>query len=54
MEFAMVKMLACGALILCALTGCSARSEPQKILSPCSTNPGGYDCQIERYQRAPG
>jgi hypothetical protein len=50
----MVKLLACSALVLCALSGCSAMPQHQDSASACAQNPGGYDCQIERYQRAPG
>ncbi|HEX2541833.1 MAG TPA: hypothetical protein VHM00_12220 [Caldimonas sp.] len=50
----MIKILACSVLALCALAGCSAGPQQQGNTSPCATSPGGYDCQVERYQRAPG
>ncbi len=49
----MVKALASAVLVLWALAGCSALSQPQNSASSaCAREPGGYDCQIERYQRA--
>ena len=50
----MRKALASALLILCGLAGCSAVPTDRGPASPCATNPGGYDCQIERYQNAPG
>jgi len=49
----MRKALASALLVLCGLAGCSAVPQ-DRLLSPCTTDPGGYDCQIERYQNAPG
>jgi hypothetical protein len=43
-----------GIVFLCALAGCSGMPQGQNSQSPCSTNPGGYDCEVERYTRAPG
>jgi hypothetical protein len=45
----MVKVLA-GVLVVSALAGCSSLTAQQDV---CSQNPAGYDCQIERYQKAP-
>ena len=50
----MLKVLASGLLILGGLTACSTVPQDRNTLTPCATHPGGYDCQIERYQRAPG
>ena len=38
-------------LLLFALIGCSATPTPRQV-SPCSTDPGGSACQLERYQNA--
>jgi hypothetical protein len=48
----MIRVLACSVLLVCA--GCAGASRAQRDVSPCANNPGGYECQIERYQRAPG
>ncbi|MCC6249113.1 MAG: hypothetical protein IT499_15350 [Rubrivivax sp.] len=51
----MAKVLAAGiGALWCALAGCAAVPPAQHSASPCSVAPAGYDCQIERYQRAPG
>lgn len=34
-----------------ALCGCAASPAP-RTYSVCATDPGGYACQIERYQNA--
>ena len=47
----MVK--ASGLIFLLALAACSGVSQRPYALSPCSTDPGGYECQVERYARAP-
>ena len=49
----MVKVLAFSALLAGALAGCAAVPQQQNSLDPCAREPGGYECQIERYQRAP-
>jgi len=36
------------------LTGCAAQPGPQRAVSPCELAPASYDCQVERYQTAPG
>ncbi len=41
------------AMILCMLAGC-ASTPPGATDSVCSTQPGAYACQIERYQNADG
>ncbi len=41
-----------GVVFLCALAGCSGMPQGQAGRSPCSTNPGGYDCQVEQYMKA--
>ncbi|MEJ8810457.1 hypothetical protein WKW77_05210 [Variovorax ureilyticus] len=41
-----------GALLLCAvcaLYGCAGSPSPRSY-PVCATDPGGYACQIERYQ----
>jgi hypothetical protein len=43
----MVKVTS--ALLLCVLWGCTSASPPG--YSACSTQPGSYACQIERYDR---
>jgi len=46
----MYKLLS--ALLLCsigALCGCAGSPAP-RAYSVCATDPGGYACQIERYQ----
>jgi hypothetical protein len=50
----MVKVLACIVVALGALAGCSAFPQKQISPTPCSKDPGSYDCQVERYLRAPG
>ncbi len=52
----MVKVFAgvLAVVFLCALAGCSGVPQGQSGLSQCSTNPAGYDCEVERYFRAPG
>ena len=40
-------------IFLLALAGCSGIPQGQYAASPCATNPGGYDCQIQNYFRAP-
>lgn len=37
---------------LLALAGCSGMPAAAPSSSPCSTNPGGYDCQVEMYMKA--
>ena len=50
----MRNALASALLILWCLAGCSAVPTDRGQVSPCAANPGGYACQIERYQNAPG
>jgi hypothetical protein len=40
-------------LVLVALAACSGVPQRPAGDSPCSTSPGGYLCQIERYANAP-
>jgi hypothetical protein len=47
-------LLAGCVVALCAFAGCAAPPPDRSGLAVCASNPGGYDCQIERYQRAPG
>ncbi|MBL8289841.1 MAG: hypothetical protein JNL85_17790 [Rubrivivax sp.] len=47
-------LAACIGALSCALAGCAAAPPPARLASPCSVAPAGYDCQIDRYQRAPG
>jgi uncharacterized lipoprotein YmbA len=47
----MRQALALIALVL--LAGCAGAPQRQYAQTPCASNPGGYDCQVERYQRAP-
>lgn len=47
----MVKAL--GLIVLLALAGCSAVPQHQYAASPCSADPGGYECQVQNYFRAP-
>jgi hypothetical protein len=42
---------ALGVVFLCAVAGCSGMPQGQSSPSPCSTNPAGYDCEVERYMR---
>lgn len=47
----MVKSLAL--VVLLALAGCSVMPQHQRTASACSASPGGYDCQVHNYFRAP-
>jgi hypothetical protein len=47
----MIKSL--GFAILLALAGCSVMPQHQQTASTCSASPGGYDCQVHNYFRAP-
>lgn len=48
----MMKSLAL--VVLVALAGCSAMQQHrQTAASACSASPGGYDCQVHNYFRAP-
>lgn len=39
---------------LLVLAGCSGMPPPSSpASSACSSNPGGYDCQVEMYMKAP-
>jgi hypothetical protein len=40
-------------IVLLALAACSGLPQREYAASPCSINPGGYECQIERYMTAP-
>lgn len=39
-------------ILFLALAGCSGIPVQPSGTSPCATSPGGYQCQIERYQKA--
>lgn len=39
-------------ILLLALVACSGVPQGQYSSSACSTNPRGYDCQVERYMKA--
>jgi len=39
-------------LALLGLAGCSGFG-PVDLRSPCATGPGSFECQVERYNRAP-
>jgi hypothetical protein len=40
---------------LLALAACSGMPPPPSSTpSPCATNPGGYDCQVEMYMKVGG
>jgi hypothetical protein len=41
-----------GILVVLALAGCSGMPQGPYQAGPCTTNPGGYDCQVEMYQKA--
>jgi hypothetical protein len=41
-----------GILVLLVLAGCSGMAQGPYAAGPCTTNPGGYDCQVEMYQKA--
>jgi len=41
-----------GILVLLVLAGCSGMAQGTYAAGPCTTNPGGYDCQVEMYQKA--
>ena len=41
-----------GVLVLLVLAGCSGMAQGTYAAGPCTTNPGGYDCQVEMYQKA--
>jgi hypothetical protein len=41
-----------GLILLLALSGC-ADMRPVDLTAPCMTSPGGFECQVERYTRAP-
>lgn len=47
----MMKSLAL--VVLVALAGCSAMPPHQQTASACTASPGGYDCQVHNYFRAP-
>jgi hypothetical protein len=47
----MMKSLAL--VVLLALAGCSMLPQHAHTASACSANPGGYDCQVHNYFRAP-
>lgn len=47
----MRKVLAVITVLL--LAGCGSVPQGQVAQSPCQSNPGGYECQIENYFRAP-
>jgi hypothetical protein len=40
-------------IVLLALAACSGVPQSEYVASPCSTDPGGYQCQVERYMKAP-
>jgi hypothetical protein len=43
-----------GMLLVLALAGCAVGVPPDPpSASPCAKDPGSYDCQVERYMRAP-
>ena len=44
--------LSAALLLASVLAGCSGMPARPIDMGPCSTNPGGYECQIERYQKA--
>lgn len=47
----MVKALAL--TVLLALGGCSMLPQHQHAASACASDPGGYQCQVDNYFRAP-
>ena len=49
-----MKVLAISVVVLCALAACSTQPPGRSTTSPCAKEPAGYECQIERYQNAPG
>jgi hypothetical protein len=40
-------------LLLIALTGCSSGAQRTYEVTPCSIEPGSYECQIEMYKKLP-
>lgn len=41
-------------VLLLTLTGCSSGGAPRSYeVTPCTSSPGSYECQVERYQRLP-
>jgi hypothetical protein len=40
-------------LLLIALTGCSSGAPRSYEVTPCSIEPGSYECQIEMYKKLP-
>ena len=40
-------------VLLLTLTGCSSGAPRSYEVTPCSVDPGSYECQVERYQRLP-
>jgi hypothetical protein len=49
---AMVKAIGL-VLFLVAVTGCSSGAPRAYEVTPCSTEPGSYECQIEMYKKLP-
>ena len=47
----MTKALA--VMLLLALAGCSGVPQGQPTETPCTKDPGSYECQVDRYMRAP-
>ena len=47
----MAKLLS--VVLLLALAGCTGVPQGQIQQSPCVKDPGSYDCQVDRYMRAP-
>jgi hypothetical protein len=45
-----MKSIVLAVLVLCGLAGCAIPRGPVDA-SPCAREPGGYDCQVERYMR---
>jgi hypothetical protein len=40
-------------LLLVVVTGCSSGAPRAYEVTPCSTEPGSYECQIEMYKKLP-
>ena len=40
-------------IVLLVLAACSGVPQGGYVASPCSTSPGGYECQVQRYMAAP-
>jgi hypothetical protein len=40
-------------VLLLTLTGCSSGAPRSYEVTPCSVEPGSYECQIEMYKKLP-